>query len=83
MATVLHPGRLSPTRQVPASIIRPEYVGKKRPKLGEPDVPDAETIALMRVAGKLAARALDENVQTYNNPKKTKTYLTSSNNFAN
>jgi methionyl aminopeptidase len=35
-------------------------VGKKRPKLGEPDVKDAETIARMRVAGKLAARALEE-----------------------
>jgi methionyl aminopeptidase len=60
MATVLHPGRLSPTRPVPTSIVRPEYVGKKRPKLGEPDVQDAETIARMRVAGKLAAQALEE-----------------------
>jgi methionyl aminopeptidase len=38
MATMLQPGRLSPTRQVPAEITRPEYVGKKRPKTGEPDV---------------------------------------------
>jgi methionyl aminopeptidase len=60
MATVLHPGRLSPPRQVPPSIVRPEYVGKKRPRLGEPDVKDAETIARMREAGKLAARALEE-----------------------
>jgi methionyl aminopeptidase len=60
MATLLNPGRLSPTRQVPASIARPEYVGKEKPTLGEDDVKDAETIARMRVAGKLAAQALQE-----------------------
>jgi methionyl aminopeptidase len=60
MATLLHPGRLSPTRPVPANIQRPEYVGKKAPKLGEPDVKDAGTIARMRVAGHLAAQALEE-----------------------
>src|ERR1700683_5559005 len=60
MATVLHPGRLSPARQVPAEITRPEYVGKKRPKTGEPDVKTPEIIERMRVAGKLAAQALQE-----------------------
>ena len=60
MATLLHPGRLSPARQVPASIVRPEYVGKQRPTLGEADVKDAETIAAMRVACRLAAQALEE-----------------------
>ena len=60
MATVLHPGRLSPTRQVPAEIARPEYVGKKRPRTGEPDVKTPEIIERMRVAGKLAAQALAE-----------------------
>jgi methionyl aminopeptidase len=60
MATLLHPGRLSPTRQVPANIVRPEYVGKKQPTLGEPDVKDADTIARMRVACRLAAQALQE-----------------------
>jgi len=60
MATSLHPGRLSPPRQVPTHIVRPEYVGRKGPRLGEPDVKDPETIARMRVAGKLAARALEE-----------------------
>ena len=60
MATLLHPGRLSPARQVPAKIERPEYVGKDRPTLGEADVKDADTIARMRVAGKLAAQALAE-----------------------
>ena len=60
MATLLHPGRLSPTRQVPANIPRPEYVGKKHPTLGEPDVKDADTIARMRAACRLAAQALEE-----------------------
>src|SRR6202161_1068216 len=60
MATVLHPGRLSPIRQVPADIPRPEYVGRKHPRLGEPDVKTPEIIERMRVAGKLAAQALAE-----------------------
>jgi methionyl aminopeptidase len=60
MATLLHPGRLSPARPVPAHIIRPEYVGKAQPTLGEADVKDAETIAAMRIAARLAAQALDE-----------------------
>ncbi len=60
MATLLHPGRLSPARQVPANIPRPEYVGKKQPTLGEQDVKDAGTIARMRVASRLAAQALEE-----------------------
>jgi len=60
MTTALQPGRLSPLRQVPPGIQRPEYVGKKRPTLGEPDVKDAETIERMRVAGRLAALALAE-----------------------
>jgi methionyl aminopeptidase len=60
MTTLLQPGRVSPLRQVPANIIRPEYVGKRFPKTGEPDVKDAETIERMRVAGRIAARALAE-----------------------
>jgi methionyl aminopeptidase len=60
MATLLNPGRLSPPRQVPASIVRPEYVGKNKPTLGEGDVKDSETITRMRVASKLAAQALAE-----------------------
>lgn len=46
-------------RQVPADIPRPEYVGRKRPRTGEPDVKSPQTIERMRVAGRLAARALD------------------------
>jgi methionyl aminopeptidase len=60
MATLLHPGRLSPARQVPAHIVRPEYVGKPSPTLGEKDVKDPQTIAAMRVAGRIAAQALEE-----------------------
>ncbi len=60
MATTLQPGRVSPQRSVPAEIARPEYVGRRAPRLGERDVKDAETIERMRVAGQLAARALDE-----------------------
>ena len=60
MATTLQPGRVSPQRQVPSSITAPEYVGRKRPRLGEPDVKDPETIERMRVAGRIAAQALEE-----------------------
>ena len=60
MTTLLQPGRVSPLRQVPANIVRPEYVGKRYPKTGEPDVKDAETIERMRVAGRIAAQALAE-----------------------
>ncbi|MEU6738663.1 type I methionyl aminopeptidase [Streptosporangium sandarakinum] len=60
MTTLLQPGRISPTRKVPAGIARPEYVGKKAPRLGESDVKTPEIIERMRVAGKLAAQALEE-----------------------
>ena len=60
MVTTLRPGRISPTRQVPAQIKRPEYVGKRYPRIGEPHVKDAATIEAMRVAGRIAARALAE-----------------------
>jgi methionyl aminopeptidase len=60
MATLLQPGRISPARSVPASIPRPEYVGRRYPRTGEPEVKDAVTIARMRVAGAVAAQALAE-----------------------
>ncbi len=48
-------------RTVPADIERPEYVGRAQPTpyLG-PEVKDAETIEAMRVAGRIAAQALQE-----------------------
>ena len=60
MVTTLRPGRISAQRQVPAQINRPEYVGRKYPKIGEPNVKDADTIERMRVAGRIAAQALAE-----------------------
>ena len=60
MAATLQPGRVSPQRDVPAHIARPEYVGRRAPRLGERDVKDAETIDRMRIAGRIAARALAE-----------------------
>ncbi|MGN9839699.1 type I methionyl aminopeptidase [Nonomuraea sp. H19] len=60
MTTLLQPGRISPMRKVPAHIERPEYVGKKRPKTGESDVKSPEIIERMRVAGRIAAQALEE-----------------------
>jgi len=54
----LAPGRQSPWRAVPAQIVRPEYVGKKRPKEWRGShVQTAETIERMRLAGRLAAQA--------------------------
>src|ERR1700748_3606323 len=76
MATAVHPGRLSPARQVPANITPPEYVGKKAPKLGERDVKDADTIARMRVASRIAAQALEE-VGRHVRPGVTTDYLDS------
>jgi methionyl aminopeptidase len=60
MAATLQPGRISPPRSVPAGIARPEYVGRRAPRLGERDIKDPETIERMRVAGHLAAQALTE-----------------------
>lgn len=57
----LVPGRQSPLRSVPAEIARPEYVGKPGPSpFGGSDVQTEETIALMRIAGRIAANALVE-----------------------
>src|ERR1700740_2991631 len=60
MSAILQPGRISPLRSVPAAISRPEYVGRRAPRGGWPDVEDADTIERMRVAGRIAAQALAE-----------------------
>lgn len=58
--SLLTPGTLSPRRPVPASIPRPEYVGKPAPTPFDGSfVTDAETVERMRVAGRLAAQALE------------------------
>jgi methionyl aminopeptidase len=55
----LTPGRISPMRPVPAEIVRPEYVGKPAPtRSTDPWVQTPEVIEAMRVASKIAARAL-------------------------
>ena len=60
MATLV-PGTVSPTLPVPASIKRPEYVGRQGPKpYTGGEVQDAETIEKMRVASRIAADALVE-----------------------
>lgn len=57
----LVPGVISPRRAVPSSIIRPEYVDKKAPaRFTGSEVKDAETIEKMRIAGRIAAEALQE-----------------------
>ncbi len=53
------PGAVSPRRPVPADIPRPEYVDQPAPaQYTGPEVKDAETIAKMRVAGRIAANAM-------------------------
>lgn len=55
----LIPGSLSPSRKVPAHIVRPEYVGKPGPKPHTGgDRYSAEQLAAIRKASKLAAQAL-------------------------
>ena len=56
----LVPGKLSPRRKVPASIKKPEYVGKPAPTPHTTgDRYDQATVAKIRAASKLAARALE------------------------
>ncbi|MEO8329716.1 MAG: M24 family metallopeptidase, partial [Candidatus Nanopelagicales bacterium] len=58
--SLLTPGKVSPRRNVPASIAKPEYVDRPRPaRFTGSEVKDIETIERMRVAGRLAAQALD------------------------
>ncbi|MDJ1133506.1 type I methionyl aminopeptidase [Streptomyces iconiensis] len=59
--SLLVPGTVSPPRSVPTSIPRPEYVGKPAPTPYDgPEVQEAETVERMRVASRIAARALAE-----------------------
>ncbi|SHG28486.1 methionine aminopeptidase, type I [Jatrophihabitans endophyticus] len=63
VSTPLEQGTVSPRREVPGSIVRPHYVGtwpKTRADFDDPMVKDADTIARMRVAGRIAADALVE-----------------------
>jgi methionyl aminopeptidase len=54
-------GTVSPVLPVPASIPRPEYVGKAGPsKFTGSEVKDAETIEKIRISSKIAAQAIVE-----------------------
>jgi methionyl aminopeptidase len=57
----LIPGEISPARNVPRNIPRPEYVGKTEPTIF-PDsyIATQDEIERMRVAGKIAAQAIIE-----------------------
>ncbi len=60
MSATLAPAVVSPRREVPAPIERPEYVDRPGPeRFTGSEVKDADTIARMRVAGGLAAQARD------------------------
>ncbi|MGM0384526.1 MAG: type I methionyl aminopeptidase [Actinomycetota bacterium] len=57
----LIPGDVSPRREVPTSIPRPEYVGRRGPeRVTTPEVKDSKTIERIRRASRLAAHALQE-----------------------
>jgi methionyl aminopeptidase len=57
----LKPGEQSPRRVVPSTIARPEYVDRPAPrKNGDPWVQPPEIVEAMRVAGRIAAQALQE-----------------------
>src|SRR3954469_10066197 len=59
--SLLVPGELSPIRSVPGNIRRPEYVGKPAPMPYKgPEVQTPETVEAMRIAGRIAARAMAE-----------------------
>jgi methionyl aminopeptidase len=54
------PGAISARRSVPAALARPEYVDRPAPaKFTGPEVKDAETIEKMRIAGRIAAQAME------------------------
>lgn len=56
----LTPGTVSPTRRVPAHIIRPEYVGNEAPaRFAGSDVYSPEKIELIRESGRIAAQAIE------------------------
>ena len=59
--TPITPHDITPLRDVPKSIRRPEYVGKPAPKrYTGSDVQSQEVIEKMRIAGKIASNAMHE-----------------------
>ena len=60
-AVPLSPGTLSPRREVPRDIERPEYVDRPNPQpFTGSEVKDQATVEAMRIAGRIAADALAE-----------------------
>ena len=60
----VQPAAVSPLRRVPAGIARPPYVGRPAPEpYAGPDVQSAETIERMRVAGRVAAQAMQAGAE--------------------
>ncbi len=58
------PGAISGRRAVPASIARPDYVDRPAPaRYTGPEVKDAETVEKMRIAGRIAAQAMESAAQ--------------------
>jgi methionyl aminopeptidase len=58
---LLAPGTVSPLRPVPSHVRRPEYVGRpSAARYTGSEIKDADTVARMRAAGRLAAQALAE-----------------------
>jgi len=53
------PGEITPLREVPPQIPRPEYVGRKEPARSNRTIQSPEIIERMRVAGRLAAQAVE------------------------
>lgn len=61
---VLIPGTLSPLRSVPASVARPEYVGKKSAREGfHGDLYSPADVERIRTASRIAAQALEHVAQ--------------------
>jgi methionyl aminopeptidase len=63
VSTPIRPGHISPRLAVPASIARPHYVDAPPGTPADHDDPmvkDADTIARMRIAGRIAAEAVIE-----------------------
>jgi methionyl aminopeptidase len=57
---LLIPGPVSPTRKVPADIVRPEYVGKAGPREYDGnDIYSPEQVELIRESGRIAAGAVE------------------------
>jgi methionyl aminopeptidase len=55
----IQPATVSPSREVPANIPRPRYVGRSAPdRYTGDDVQSPETIERMRIAGRIAAQAM-------------------------